>query len=467
MEKVYEELIKMIASRHTEVGNWQKRRIPTIYYIGMQKCASTALKFGFPDHSVAHWHCREHFERIYKTKLLSKYNIDLYDIILYIGNKFKFKPLIIECIREPVAVTLSLAVQHLKLFRPGCRCGLCHWKKHNRRLDENFIKTVKKTINVNDWYSWIQSIPNWKKFFNKNVIDIFNKKTRNIYCELEKVKLLFFRFEEVGLRPELFKIINYRYRENNLNTTENDKSVAHVYQYIKDKITFTEEELDIIYSDYRVRNFYNEKECTIFKDKFLRRKTEISLPVIETKEIEEVNEIPTDIPVDIPVEFQDDDINTFQPDYNIDNSQNENGEDVFLQNIKEKLSDKIKEKAEYLEDEFINTMVEHIMLIVKQENISIIPDNTIQDNIQENENENSNEMNQESINECVENGIIENKDESNYKENLNETNLETLNENVENNDDDFIENNLINDFLDELIDDGILDNEIIEKIEAL
>ena len=91
--------------------------IPKIYYIGMEKSGSTSIINGFLDINIAHWHNVNYFEKIYKTKLLSDNNYDLYDFIIYIGNKFNFKPVLIESIRNPINQEISNIFQHIKLNR--------------------------------------------------------------------------------------------------------------------------------------------------------------------------------------------------------------------------------------------------------------------------------------------------------------------------------------------------------------
>ncbi|ALH22911.1 hypothetical protein ceV_005 [Chrysochromulina ericina virus CeV-01B] len=80
---------------------------------------------GFPNINTAHWHDTSYFEKLYDTKLLTNNNYDLYDVIIYIGNKYRFKPVIIESIRFPINLEISRIFQHIKIDRNhGAECNL-------------------------------------------------------------------------------------------------------------------------------------------------------------------------------------------------------------------------------------------------------------------------------------------------------------------------------------------------------
>ena len=121
--KEFDELINLIYSKKLEVKvNLDSKKIcefiPKIYYIGQGKTGSTSIMEGFPNINVAHWHSVNYFETIYRTKLLSSNNLDLYDLIIYIGYKYNFKPTIIESTRNPIERGISHIFQHIKKKRP-------------------------------------------------------------------------------------------------------------------------------------------------------------------------------------------------------------------------------------------------------------------------------------------------------------------------------------------------------------
>ena len=247
--KILDEVIKIIQSKKIEIGNSNKEIIPSIYYIGLSKTGTGSIKDGFKDNSVAHWHSLKYFERIYNCNLLSKNNYDLYDLVLYIANKYNFKPLIIECIREPVSQKISRCFQHLKNPRNNCNCNLCVWKNKDRNIDEllEIIKDSIKPFLMDDIYS----IKNWKLKFNIDLLKEFNKRENYYYNELSNCKLLFIRFEDINDRVDVFKNLGYNYTINHKNKNINDD-----YMYIKNNIKFTDTEKKLIYNDiYKV--FYD------------------------------------------------------------------------------------------------------------------------------------------------------------------------------------------------------------------
>ena len=266
----YDELIDLINIKHKEI-TVNNNQHPTIFYIGMEKTGSSSIKNGFPTHSVAHFHSTEYFENIYKTKLLTSNNRDIYDLILYIGKKYNFKPLIIECIREPISQITSAIIQHLKQCKNCKDPDFCDMIFPTKRIEgiKNIHDLIKKSITPYNWinykYRGFQSLKLWKKHFNVNLL-----KNKSSYFELDDVKLAFLRYEDIEFRPSFFKKIGYDYIETHSNQTEKHVKVGELYIDVKKHLNFTNEELDKIYSD-EVRLFYTKDEIQKFKDKYLFR----------------------------------------------------------------------------------------------------------------------------------------------------------------------------------------------------
>ena len=59
--------------------------MPSIYYIGVGKTGSIAIKMGFPGAEVAHWHSENYFEWVYGTKVLTRANASLLSAIWATG----------------------------------------------------------------------------------------------------------------------------------------------------------------------------------------------------------------------------------------------------------------------------------------------------------------------------------------------------------------------------------------------
>lgn len=269
-ESILQTITDFVISKKIEISkNKSINTVPTIFYIGMEKTGSKSILFGFPKHMVAHWHSTTYFEQKYNTKLLSKNNLDLYDLAIYIGKKYNFKPLIIECIREPISQLISAIMQHLKKFnKNNCKCQYCV----NVGKNEKFIELIKKNISVDNWLNFkdrgFQSLKLWKKHFDINLLDVFQR--HNCYYELEDIKVLLIKLEDSEKRTRLFEKIGYTYKETFFNQTENNGKVGDIYKYIKDNLRFTEEELDNIYIN-EVAVFYKEQEISIFREKWLKK----------------------------------------------------------------------------------------------------------------------------------------------------------------------------------------------------
>jgi len=273
MNENLEKVVELVKVRKKVISNSWLSEVPQIYYIGMPKTASQSLIFGFPGVSVSQWHNVKFFEKRYKTKILSENNLNLYDLIIYIGEKYKFKPLVIECIREPVGMLISLSAQHLKYNHVSCHCMLCEWKRDpDRKLDNNFLELIRQRVNARFWKNWFQTKIAVKHCFNKNIFQIYNQNVdKKLYLENDKIKLLLIRFEDIGQRKKVFQELNYFYVDGYFNDTQDFEEIAKIYNYIKTNIVFTEEELNNIYNDKLVKLFYTNAEIKAFKNKYLRK----------------------------------------------------------------------------------------------------------------------------------------------------------------------------------------------------
>jgi hypothetical protein len=268
---IYDTLLNAIITKRIELNKY-KNPYPTIFYIGMEKTASSSIIHGIQNHTITHFHSTEYFERRYDTNLLTSNGLDIYDLIIYAGHKYNFKPLIIESIREPISQMTSAIVQHLK------HCTIC---KDPTFCDDIFplgVKTagiqnifglIRRSITPHNWINYrnkgFQSMKLWKKHFG---IDLTKKRYQ--YIELEDANLLLLRFEDIESRQHVFESLGYSYIETHSNQTEKNKKVGELYMDIKRRLKFTKEELDNIYSG-EVQLFYTDKEIAGFKEKYLRK----------------------------------------------------------------------------------------------------------------------------------------------------------------------------------------------------
>ena len=197
----YENLITIIKqNKHKDNGN-DLEPIPSIYYIGMLKSGSTSIQAGFPTKSVAHWHHVNHFKSINKVKLPPTFSF--IDFITYIGKKYNFKPLVIESIREPISQIISHRMNHITLH-DSCICNICNYSKST---PDCLIQEIKSTITIDDWLKkiWLPKLV--RAHFNIDILENFNKYK---YYDLENIRILFIRFEDIDDRPAIFINLSMR-----------------------------------------------------------------------------------------------------------------------------------------------------------------------------------------------------------------------------------------------------------------
>jgi len=236
MNPYLEKAIELIKEKKIDISNKQVSGVPHIYYIGMPKAASQSIQFGFPGISVSHWHNLGFFESRIETDVLSKNNLNLYDLVIYIGKKYKFKPLVVECIREPIGMLMSYSAQHLKYEHKKCSCELCTWKRNpERQMNNELLEIIKRRIRVHFWWFWLQTKFALKHCFDKNILKTFDaNKNKILFMENKNIKILMIRFEDQKNRKIVFKKLNYDYVEIQRNYTQGFEKVARVYNFVKE-----------------------------------------------------------------------------------------------------------------------------------------------------------------------------------------------------------------------------------------
>lgn len=259
---LFDKLIHLIYSKKMGIkvntNSKEKHKfIPKVYYIGDGKTGSTSIMNGFPDINVAHWHNVYFFEKIYETKLLTSNNYDLYDLIIYIGKKYNFKPVIIESIRNTINAEISSCFQHIRVDRNcGLECEICKIKKHQYDNDiTSAIEVIKKNIN-----SKINKMPYscemFKKHFNLDLSSTFDKKLGYYFKDTNNIFLLVLKFENIKKWNE---IINNHLPYKFLLKHDN-KTVNKFYERVKKNIKFTKKEFQPILDSYKINSFYSNDE---------------------------------------------------------------------------------------------------------------------------------------------------------------------------------------------------------------
>lgn len=250
-EKVFEELTLMILSRSIEVSVKNNNSLPKVFYIGMGKTGSSSIK-KYINETVAHWHDEAYFETIYQTDLLTQNDICLFDLVLYLGIKYNFKPLIIESYREPVARLISGLAHRNRISE----IATTSYDEFKTQLTVELIKSTSEPYSVK-----------WQSYFSVDVVADFNHTSNYLFRELKEVNLLFLKLENVKNWPSIIKLTGYSYENIKSNDATKSK-LSNFYTEVVSKFTLSEEDLNHIYDDRFIKAFYTESEINAFKDKW-------------------------------------------------------------------------------------------------------------------------------------------------------------------------------------------------------
>lgn len=268
---VFDKLINLIYSKRKEVMVMVNSKkicefIPKIYYIGDGKSGSSSIMNGFSNINVAHWHNVSYFEIIYKTKLLSSNNYDLYDLIIYIGNKYNFKPIIIESVRNPINLGISRIFQHIKYDRKHeHECELCKIKKYKHDNNINAITEIIKKHTSNEINRLPQSCNLFKKHFNIDLLSSFDKELNYYFNDINNVYLLFLKFEDIKNWPEIINNnLPYKFVLNHAN-----KTTDKFYEIVNTNLKFTKKELQPFLDCRKMTFFYSNDEIDKISKKLI------------------------------------------------------------------------------------------------------------------------------------------------------------------------------------------------------
>lgn len=250
-DKVLEELTAMVVNRSIEVSVKNSNPVPKVFYIGIGKTGSSSIKKHIKE-TVAHWHDETYFEDIYQTDLLTKNYIYLYDLILYIGKKYKFKPLIIETYREPVARSISGLAHRNRISE----ISTTDYDELKTRVTVDFITSTSEPYSLK-----------WKSYFSVDLVSEFNKSENYFYKELEDVKLLFLKLEDVKNWPSIISDAGYYY-ENIISNDATKSKFSDLYAEVVAKFRLSEEDLNKIYQNNLIESLYSQNEINSFKLKW-------------------------------------------------------------------------------------------------------------------------------------------------------------------------------------------------------
>jgi hypothetical protein len=92
----------------------------------------------------------------------------------------------------------------------------------------------------------------------------FNKSAHYFYKEIENVKLLFLKLEDVKNWPSIIKDAGYQY-ENIISNDATKSKFSDLYSEIVAKFRLSEEDLDKIYQNSVIESLYSQNEINSFK----------------------------------------------------------------------------------------------------------------------------------------------------------------------------------------------------------
>jgi len=230
--ELFLELENLIFAPNNEVHRKDNFPLPVYFYIGTGKTGSRSIVSGL-NKTSAHWHDEKYFERIYKTDILHKNDIKLFDIILYLSKKYKFKPLIIEAYRDPISISISSTFQRIT----------------TRKIKLKNDKDPNEVIQNIELYTPIPYSLKWNDYFKVDLLKQFNPKDKYLFINGKDANLLFLRFENINLWPKIFKKFGYIYTPLHENKSSR-KLGEDVYNKVLNKYKLDESFL---------RNFYNNE----------------------------------------------------------------------------------------------------------------------------------------------------------------------------------------------------------------
>ena len=249
------EIERLIVSKHKEINIKNGIPIPEYYYIGIGKTASKSIFLGL-DKTTVHWHRVRYFERIYQTDLLSRFKLNLFDVILHLSAKYKFKPFIIECYRDPVAFSISKTVQRIKAGKIVLPAK-----------DKDKIEFIIKAIEIE---TPTPQALQWKKYFGVDLLKEFNAHKKYLFKTTPNANLMFLRFEDIQQRRGIFGRHGYSYID--LHENKSTAVLGDRYAEVLQQFKLPEMELMELYNKKEIMALYTEAEIEGFIHKWKREK---------------------------------------------------------------------------------------------------------------------------------------------------------------------------------------------------
>ncbi|MBB20653.1 MAG: hypothetical protein CMP20_14520, partial [Rickettsiales bacterium] len=157
--------------------------------------------------------------------------------------------LIIETYREPVARSISGLAHRNRISE----ISTTDYEEFKTRITVDFITSTSKPYSLK-----------WKSYFSVDLIAEFDKTSHFLYKELEDVKLLFLKLEDVKNWPSIIKNAGYQY-DNIISNDATKSKFSDLYSEVVAKFRLPEDDLNKIYQNSLVESLYSQNEINSFK----------------------------------------------------------------------------------------------------------------------------------------------------------------------------------------------------------
>lgn len=254
----------------------------TFFYIGIGKTGSSTICESLINRNVFHSHSSACYDQFYDN-ILSNNNLTCYDLVKLYGEYFNYKPLIIESIREPISLMISLIGQFTK---NNFNTDHLFNKVISKEIIDEYIKNndikIRASIICKIFHIILEHFPNYiftlynNQYFetieNFSICDNFNKDKCRLYHEFEHYSLLIIKFENIKKWKNIFNEFNIEYEEHSKNLTS-DFDFGNIKNEIYKNpsiLGLTTEKLKEWYSssDNYLSNFYTNNEIESFINKW-------------------------------------------------------------------------------------------------------------------------------------------------------------------------------------------------------
>ena len=247
----------------------------TNFYIGLGKTGSSTICNSLK-YNCFHTHSTKTIDD-FTCNILSSNNKSIYDLVKMYGVTFNYKPLIIECYREPISHLISLIFEFEKSKFSSNHpfCNLIPKSIIDTFYNTDSIslkcKQISEILNmiVENFNTPVSSIYNITYFKNNHDFDIleeFDSNKQYLYHEFNDYKLIILKFEQIANFKSFFNEIGYEYNDNKNNITKNNVSLE-IKQNPK-ILGISDDIINKFYDNHIVRSIYTNDEINNFKNQY-------------------------------------------------------------------------------------------------------------------------------------------------------------------------------------------------------